>query len=104
MRFWEEPGYPSPEEEGEDFKKETQWPQPAPLKCEKCWASCPCVRWGNPRGQDPWQPGGLWDSWPPLYRCPAHGYIELKDGKQVCDAADCWVLGPDGKPMRLFEG
>lgn len=105
-RFWEEPGYPSTEQEVESFKRETRWPQPEAIKCEKCWSTCPCVRWGNPSGQEVWSENGPpdpWDAWPSLYRCPVHGYIEVKDGKQVHDQADCWALGPDGKPMRLFE-
>ena len=86
----------------EAWQSENGTPQPAPLQCSKCWASCPCVRWADVR-RDWDAPPSPWEDLSDLYRCPVHGYFELVDGKQAFDHADCWATGPNGEPMRLFE-
>lgn len=71
--------------------------KPPDEKCRKCWHVCECY---------------IWDEYPnrvvgtkrnPSYECPSHGFFDVIDGEQVFDNADCYVTGPDGKPMRLFE-
>jgi hypothetical protein len=71
--------------------------QPPNEKCKKCWHECECYIW------DEYPDGRFSSGRPPTYECPSHGFFELVNGEQVFDNADCYITGPDGKPMRLFE-